>query len=44
MTLAHFLDDIGNTLLCRPMAKIHDIRLLHILDDMGILLVCKPIR
>ena len=44
MSFARFLDDIGNTFLCRPMAKVHDFRFLHFFDDMGILLVCKPLR
>ncbi|KIN08083.1 hypothetical protein OIDMADRAFT_47959 [Oidiodendron maius Zn] len=44
MSFARFLDDVGNTFLCRPMAKVHDFRFLHFFDDMGILLVCKPLR
>jgi hypothetical protein len=39
MGFAHFLDELGNTLLCRPMARVHEFSFLHFFDDMGILLV-----
>jgi hypothetical protein len=44
MGFAHFLDELGNTLLCRPMARVHEFSFLHFFDDMGILLVCRPLR
>jgi hypothetical protein len=44
MSFAHFLNDLGNTFICRPMAKVHEFRFLHFFDDMGILLVCGPLR
>jgi hypothetical protein len=44
MGFVNFLDDLGSSLLCRPIAKIHDFRFLNFFDDMGILLVCKPLQ
>lgn len=44
MGFVHFLDNLGNTLLCRPIARVHRLNYLNFFDDLGILIVCKPLR
>jgi hypothetical protein len=41
--LVNFFDDLGISLLCRPMRFVHTFEFLNFLDDMGIELVIRPL-
>jgi hypothetical protein len=41
--VVNFLDDLGISLVCRPINYIHKFGFLNFMDDMGIHLVIRPL-